>query len=306
MPRVQEPHLEGLPLLVRGPLQALAAGLGSDLTEASRTPWGDTRSIYRLVLADGRIVAARHLMGSNAHQRAKELVRRIGRLVASGIEVAHPAEVSSADEEAAWILTPWVDGVVGAAALQSPRSAIRLAEQMGRLAGRIASVDADGLDLNGHWTGPGQLAAAGAGWLAELELSRETRLGVNRSFGNIVSAWDESTLWRVGTSHGDFAPINVIIGRGDALVLLDLDDLQLGPRLFDVAWWGWVVRYHHPNAWARAWPALVAGAGLDDGAELDAAATAVARVRVLERAAKAPDVRVRSLWLRRLDQTAEW
>jgi aminoglycoside phosphotransferase (APT) family kinase protein len=149
---------------------------------------------------------------------------------------------------------------------------------------------------------------AGAEWLVALDarLGRETRLGAERALGDVVAGWDQGAPWRIGISHGDFAPINVIVRPDDTLVLLDLDDLGLGPLLLDLAWWGWVVRYHHPDAWAHGWPTLINGAGLDGGPALDSAATAVARIRIVERAATAPDEPMCSMWLQRLEQTADW
>lgn len=153
-------------------------------------------------------------------------------------------------------------------------------------------------------SGPGELAEANAGWLAALDvdLLPRTRKETRQALDVVVAAWDDDMTWQLGVSHGDFAPVNVIFGLDGNLVVLHLDDIQPGPRLLDVAWWGWVVCYHHPVAWARSWSTFVAAAGLEPGPRLDAAATAVARVRLLERAATAPDTRVRSRWLQRLDQ----
>lgn len=305
MTRTEERGVEATTPGARRALEAIAASLGSNLTEASRVPWGDSRSSYHVVLADGRAIAARNVTGSGSLQRAQAFVQRSDRLAASGIPVAHPAQIGPGDDASAWILTPWIDGVVGAMALQAPRSSLELAARMGRLADQIAGVDVDRRDSHGPWAGLGELAEAAAGWLAALEvdLLPSTRQEAKKAFDVVVAAWDNDTPWHLGVSHGDFAPVNVIIGLDGNLVVLDLDDVQPGPRLLDVAWWGWVVRYHHPVAWARSWSTFVAAAGLEAGPRLDAAAIAVARLRLLERAATAPDTRVRSQWLQRLGQS---
>ncbi len=307
MTRTDEGGVEATTNGVRRELEAIAASLGSSLSEASRVAWGDSRCSYRVVLADGKAVAARNVVGSGSLQRAQAFVQRSDRLAASGIPVAHPAQIGPGDDTSAWILTPWVDGEVGAMALQAPRSSLELAARMGRLAQLIAGVDVDGRDLNGPWAGPAELAEAGAGWLGamEVDLLPRTRQEAKQALDVVVARWDDDTPWHLGMSHGDFAPVNVIIGLDGNLVILDLDGVQPGPRLLDVAWWGWVVGYHHPVAWARSWSTFVAAAGLEHGPRLDAAATAVARVRLLERAATAHDTRLRSQWLQRLSQSTE-
>ena len=49
----------------------------------------------------------------------------------------------------------------------------------------------------------------------------------------------------------------------------------------DVAWWGWVVRHHHPDAWGAAWPTFRAAAGVPPGDLADAEIRAVMLVRLL-------------------------
>ncbi len=66
--------------------------------------------------------------------------------------------------------------------------------------------------------------------------------------------------------HGDFAPINVIVGAdGEIAALLDFEHARAASPVVDVAWWGWVVRHHHPEAWAAAWPTFRAAAGVEPG-----------------------------------------
>ena len=292
----------------RRALDTVAAHVGSSVVDASRVPWGDSRAAYRALLSDGRSVAARYVSGPGALDHARAVVQRSDRLAASGVAVAHPAQLGPADDATAWIITPWVDGQVGSMALGAPGSSLELADRMGRLAARIATVDMDGLDVNRSWAGPDALHQAASDWLAAVRdaVDPGTYLAVRQALTLVVEAWDSDAPWQVGMSHGDFAPINVIVATGGDLVLLDMDDVGPGPRLLDVAWWGWVVHYHHPAAWAGSWSTFVAAAGLEREPGLDAAATDVARVRLLERAAGAPDTRRRAMWLGRLEDPRGW
>ena len=64
--------------------------------------------------------------------------------------------------------------------------------------------------------------------------------------------------------------------------LLDLEFARIADPLFDAAWWGWVVRYHHPARWLHAWPQLLAAAGIADDKETAARIRVIQRLRCLE------------------------
>jgi Ser/Thr protein kinase RdoA (MazF antagonist) len=137
-------------------------------------------------------------------------------------------------------------------------------------------------------------------------LTAEARLAVQRAIDRVERSWDHRGYWETGIAHGDFAPINVIRLDDSSLALVDLDDLRLGPRLLDVAWWGWVVRYHHPAAWQRMWTLFVESAGLEPGPQLDSTALAISRIEALRRAVQATDDAAREMWHQRLHETAGW
>jgi aminoglycoside phosphotransferase (APT) family kinase protein len=107
-----------------------------------------------------------------------------------------------------------------------------------------------------------------------------------------------------GFVHGDFAPINVIVdGAGTVVGLIDLEHSHVGDPLEDVAWWGWVVRHHHPEAWLAAWPTLCEAAGVDDR---DEAIRGLMLDQLERRLALAPDDTARRRWLARRDEAAAW
>ena len=164
-----------------------------------------------------------------------------------------------------WLLTPWVPGRPGAAWMDTPARARHLAERMGRLAHRLRAVDVAGLHLD-----------AGG-----------------RSGAFVLQ-------------HGDFAPINVIVDADrEIAAVLDLEHARLGPPHTDVAWWGWVVRHHHPEAWAAAWPTFRAAAGVE--AEVpDAELHALALLELARRASSAVNDRARQRWVDRLVDAETW
>ena len=78
-------------------------------------------------------------------------------------------------------------------------------------------------------------------------------------------------------------------------------------RRFDAAWWGWVVRYHHPAVWSAIWPTFLAAAGLPTGGAESTAIRALQLLQVLELAAEAgANAAQRETWLERLAVISGW
>lgn len=197
-----------------------------------------------------------------------------------------------------WFVTPWVDGDVGARWLDHPERARTMAHAMGVLHRAVRMVDPRivgagpvGNDLPPWSFGEHavDLAASAAASVARADVTLAAHGPVEPAF-----------------VHGDFAPINVILGNdGTVRALLDFEHARVGDPCEDIAWWGWVVRHHHPDAWQAAWPVFCAAAGSDpdeDGTVLHALAIR----QLARRAAGATDVLVRERWLGRLDQAARW
>ena len=58
-------------------------------------------------------------------------------------------------------------------------------------------------------------------------------------------------------------PVNILLGPDGSLAgVLDLGAWRIAHPWLDVAWWGWVVRTFHPEAWTAAWPSMLASAGV--------------------------------------------
>lgn len=288
---------------------ALGRDLGSTATAADPVPWGDAGATVRLTLADGRVVAARRLTGVDAPIRAAIVAARSDRFTAAGIDVPHPVAVLGPTADGStWLTAPWRAGVVGATSLADDTATRRLATAMGTLARQIAAVPANGLAPDRAWVDRDRLAGAAGEWLATLDRAdaHDLRPAVARAIEDLRTSWTDDPTWDIVVAHGDFAPINVLLGTDDALTLLDLHDVALAPRLLDVAWWGWVVRFHHPAAWSIGWRDLVLATGLEPEGALDAACARVGLIRCLERAARADTDAARDRWLDRLRVTAGW
>ena len=189
-----------------------------------------------------------------------------------------------------WLITSHVDGAVGAAWLDTGARARTLAAAMARLRRQLIEIDRSAATRPATIRvvdRPPRNSAAGAA----LEIAE-----------SVLSQRRPETVF----VHGDFAPINVIVdGDGDVSALLDFEHAHLGDPLEDVAWWCWVVRHHHPDAWRAAWPTFCAVAGVDpveDGETIHALVV----VQLARRAAAAKEVDRRDRWLARAAEAAAW
>jgi aminoglycoside phosphotransferase (APT) family kinase protein len=288
-------------------LDRLGADLGSAVIDASAVPWTDDGRTVRLSLADGRDLSGRWLAGPDAAATASKVVDIAHRFAAAAVEVPWPMEMRPIPPAGVWLLSPWLEGQVGAESLDDDGRCRMLADQMAALAGSIAAVDARALSLASTWADQGRLANAVDRWVDKVGPS-----GIDTAAGDVAaiaaarSVGGSRSHWRMVLSHGDFVPVNVIVRPDGGLALLDLVDAHLAPRLFDLAWWGWVVRFHHPDAWAVGWPVLLAGSGIQRDRDVDHVCTAIGRLRALERAAGASTPADRARWLDRLRATAAW
>lgn len=145
--------------------------------------------------------------------------------------------------------------------------------------------------------------APGADWLDD---PHRARLLAQRMGELAMRIQQLATATLTPFAHGDFAPINVIVDADGAIVaLLDFEHAGPGPGLLDVAWWGWVVRHHHPKAWEAAWPVFLAGAGLECG-PVEVGLHALALQALEDRAAAAPVADARRRWLDHLAKARRW
>jgi aminoglycoside phosphotransferase (APT) family kinase protein len=268
--------------------------------------WGDSRSTHRLTLADGRVIAARRIVGPTAVADAWRVAAVMTSLIESDVPVPSPTVVEGRAADVAWLVTRWVEGQTGAAWLDHPDRARRLAGEMGRLASRLRSVGVAGLPLVATALGGHALATQARDQMAAVALEPSMRRVIETAIEPLTADGRAAVNGPPAFNHGDFAPVNVIVaGTGEVVALLDLEHSRLGPPESDVAWWGWVVRHHHPDAWAVGWRTICEAAGMADDS-LSPVICARMLLSLLDRAATVADGKDRRRWLRRLAEAAAW
>lgn len=256
-------------------LAELSQLVGAPVLAAERRRWGFENDTRLVTLADGRLLIVQRLSVRAAAQRAIQLGYDLPeRLAAAGLRT--PRQLA-ADASVAqpYAVREYIPGQIGASSMGDPAGVLMVARAMGALLPQLARVPAAGLGLADDWADPRRLAHQ-----AKQQLERcRALLGPagSEQLRATIGQLREHFAGRPGVfAHGDFCPVNVLLEQGRATALIDLEFARIADRLFDVAWWGWVVRYHHPAGWAAAWPVLLETAGIT------ASAANATRVRILQ------------------------
>jgi aminoglycoside phosphotransferase (APT) family kinase protein len=221
--------------------------------------------------------------------------------------------------------------------MSTAAGALELAGAMGALLPRLADVATAGARLGSAWAHPERLTH-----LARRRLDRCRPLLDAAAVAALEATIDEVPARFVGRAacfaHGDFCPVNVLVADGrpttderprtkegepsltplrsslqppasTIVALVDLEFARIADPLFDAAWWGWVVRYHHPERWVQAWPRLLAAAGIAEDAATLARVRVLQRLRCLEMlddCARTRTKRAVGMWRERLTATLGW
>jgi aminoglycoside phosphotransferase (APT) family kinase protein len=225
----------------------------------------------------------------------------------------------------------YLPGQPGAGQMGTVEGAIQVARAMGALLPRLALVDTAGLGLSDAWASPASLARHAQQLLARCRplLDDPTQAVLAATIDAVAARFAGRPA---SFAHGDFCPVNVLLaddrpsttddrlsvqdspspvvdGQWSVAGLLDLEFARVADPLFDAAWWGWVVRYHHPARWLHAWPQLLAAAGIADDQETAARISVIQRLRCLEMIDYGATTRAREvaeMWVGRLAATLEW
>jgi aminoglycoside phosphotransferase (APT) family kinase protein len=238
--------------------ELIERALGRPVAGAARAAWGFTNRTDMVTLADGRHVAVqRYRRRKDAAYRLRVLRGLSGPAAEAGIPVPRVREFSL-DDDPPWVIYDVLPGVpVPEAGDAGPGGArfTQTARLMGELLAAFRRLPAASLGLDDLWADPQRLAAAAARWAGQLSLT--TAGGVP----GVVPALFAGRP--VVLTHGDFAPVNVLTDGTAVTGLLDFEAARLADPLFDPAWWAWSVSFSGPGVLDAAWPAFLAGAGID-------------------------------------------
>jgi aminoglycoside phosphotransferase (APT) family kinase protein len=304
---VENEFLRGLPPQTSpDDLQALSLLIGAPVVATERCGWGFENRTDALTLADGRRLVLQRIANRALAPHKLRLARTLpSRLAAVGLRVPRLLAADAAADPP-YAIREFLPGQPGAALLDSDAGARRLAVEMGALLPGLAEVATDGLALPDGWTTP-QLERQ-----ARQQLERCGPLLDARSRDALAATIDAVAVRFAGRAarfaHGDFCPVNVLVADGRVVALLDVEFARLADPLFDAAWWGWVVRYHHPGCWAAAWPALLGAAGITQDGPTLGRIQALQRLRCLELLdqAREPNPASAAMWAARLVETLQW
>ncbi len=163
---------------------------------------------------------------------------------------------------APFLVSRFVPGTSGRELLGDDVAAGRLGSAVGAVASELRAVPTAGLRLSTRWAVPTRLQAAARRWLddARRSLGSDTSRRLARALERIPGELGDSAPV---FAHGDLAPVNVVVRDGAVVALLDLERARLAHRLYDAAWWTWIIRRHHPMRTRSAGDAFLVAAGIE-------------------------------------------
>lgn len=267
--------------------------------------WGFTNVTAIVTLSSGRLVVLQRIAQL---ERAATILRLTHTLPELLILAGIPCPrllMADLHVNPPLLVREYIPGMAANSMLGDDTRAIALATAMGSLLPRLSHAQSpDWLDHT--WADPHTLAVAATIWLAEAQplLSADTQAALAAELDILSSTWVAGQV----LAHGDFCPVNAIAVEETIVALVDLELARVAGPYFDAAWWGWVVRYHHPERWRGAWPHLLAAAGLPDTTQTARHVLALQRLRCLELlvSAQRQNLAATADWVARLEETLQW
>ncbi len=288
-------------------LEILASLVGAPVVGAQRSGWGFENRTDVVTLTDGsRIVVQRLARSAMAAERLRLAALLPDRLAAVGVRVPRLIR-GDAQASPPYAIYEYVEGSPASEQLATDLNATRLAGDMGKIIGQLHGVSVTGLGLPDSWADHADLLRR-----ANQQLANTGLLLAPPIIATLAALLEEAAGLLAGRpvvfAHGDFCPVNALALDGQVVALIDLEYVRVVDPLFDAAWWGWVVRYHHPVRWAVAWPRLLAAASIPDTPATRRLALALQCMRCLEilDEARTEAPQRASMWARRLTETAGW
>lgn len=287
------------------PDDLVARLVGGRIVATEPARWGFSNQTRLVTAEDGRRFAVGQLVGGPL---ARDRIR-VARLLPSLLDPAGvpTPRLVAADPDArpALIVTSFVAGTPGPELLANPAGAVALAVEMGRLARRLREVPPEHCRLPSAWADPLRLASVAGRWLGSLgpELEPSTCAGLADAIARLPVLFAGR---RAVLAHGDWVPANVIVDRSRVVAVLDWEFARLADPLFDIAWWGWIVAFHHPEVHRVAWPVFLEAAEVDSDPATAERLRSLVALRLLEAltaARRAGDSAAAATWAERLGRT---
>ena len=283
-------------------LRDLSRLLGLTVVAATTPAHGLSNRTDVVTTAEGRRLVVQRLPGAWTAPRRVALARALpGPLAAVGVPV--PAVLlADARSRPPFVAYEFAAGRPGIVALQDPADAVALGTEMGRLSARVRLAPTGGLRLPSTWADPTRLTPVASRWLSRA--ARSLDAGAAGELAASIGRLPRLLGGRPAVlAHGDWAPVNVLVADGGVVAVVDWEAARLADPLFDLAWWGAIVRAFHPNAWVRSWPALLEAAGVEPDRATTERLRALGTLRMLEVLASArvaDDPAAAAAWARRL------
>jgi aminoglycoside phosphotransferase (APT) family kinase protein len=261
-------------------LDRLTKLVGAPVIGAERPAWGFANRTTIATLLDGRRWVVQELQDPIAGRAVVARARLLAdRLTQAGVTVPGVV-ITEAGAIRPLLVTAFVGGQLGPSLLGTNREAAALGGLMGATQRRLAALDTTDLRLPTTWAVPERLAA-----VSRRRLGRVASRLDRRTIGVVERAIEEHAgLPSSGPpvfAHGDFAPANVIVSRGELAALIDFEYARLADPLFDAATFQWLTFHFHPARAEVAWAAFAEAAGIAAGAEDPLVRAALARLRLL-------------------------
>ena len=326
-------------------LQVLSTIVGAPVVAFERAGWGFENRTDIVTLADGRRLVVQRLT-RRAQARGRLRLARIlpDRLAPLGIRLPRQLAASSVADPP-YAVREHLGGASAAAFMGDTAGAVAVASAMGALLLRLQQALTTGLRLPSSWADASRLEQQARRQLNRCRdmFDAATRRELATTIDEVRGRF---TARRACFGHGDFCPVNVLVEPTDhrppttdaderelsdyrlqatgygpitqcavrdmqglcVVGLLDVDYARVADPLFDAAWWGWVVRYHHPDRWIMAWPELLRAAGIPVDQAMLGRVRVLQRLRCLEAVddARQAGADAAIMWARRLHETLDW
>ncbi|HEU5016334.1 MAG TPA: phosphotransferase [Roseiflexaceae bacterium] len=308
-------------------IQELSALVGASVIAVERCAMGFENRTDLVTLADGqRRIVQRITSRALAPHKIRLAQQLPERLAAVGVRLPR---VLAADPHAEppYLVREYLHGAPANTLLADDASATTLARAMGALLPRLAQVDTAGLGLHRGWADGERLARQSRQHLDRCRPLLDA--ATLRKLEQTIAAVPELFAGRGGCfAHGDFCPVNALVSAEQrttskehnvklrkegftpsAISLIDVEFARVADPLFDAAWWGWVVRYHHPERWRVACPVLLKAAGIKHDDLTIERVQALQRLRCLETLSYYLVTRGAdgaAMWMQRLTTTVAW